>query len=124
MHICRKTCAPGHVEVQRTAVGELPRILVVLRLQQVAYSHIVEGAVESHLVPVATIACLQTFTEIEGSCGIPLGQRHRINADISHVVVISALCEGVDVPVAGAVNGSVEHQRSIHLPVAVDVVGL
>ena len=113
---------PRSIDVEAATVGELPCVEVVLRLQQVLRVHVVERTIERHLYPVLSPAALQTLHDARGACGVLLRAHSLAHVEVAHVVVVVEHGEGVDVPYGGRVDGGVEHEAQVGVPVAVDVL--
>ena len=72
--------------------------------------------------PIITIAEGQTLVDIDRLRDALLRLGHTVDAGIAHIVVVTGIGEGVDIEVGCAVEGSVEHQAGIGIPVTVDVL--
>ena len=116
LHAPRQLC--GGVE----SVGEVPRILITLRLELVATKGIAHVAVQLHLQPVVAIAGAEAFAEVCLVDGILQDLAVAVGVEIADAVRIASRCARVEVEGAEGVECGIEHELSACVPVAVDVV--
>ena len=118
----RRSPGCGHAEVH--TIGKLPHIAIARRLQVVARVAIVETAVEFHLQPRVAKTSGQTLIHGEIPCVVLLCRSTAVEVDIAHIVLIAQHGRRVDVPVACCVEGRIEHQSTVNIPLAIDVLRL
>ena len=80
-----------------------------------------ERAIGLHLQPGVAVRQRETFHHCR-SAGVVL-LRDIVLEEITHVVGIVQVGESIDVPVTCAVDRGIEHEGTIDIPVAVDVLG-
>ena len=104
-----------------SSVVELPRIKVGIGLELVARVLVVDVSVERHLKPVVTVAEGDTLVEVGGLRGV-LGCISLVLCHIAHIVIISHTGVTADVPVCRGVEGGIEREAAVKVPVAVDIL--
>ena len=123
----REGRTPGSRQLQVGTVGECPCVEVVVGLQLTAGMQILQRTIQFKLQPVVTVAGCQALTD-SGRAGGRLLRRGlihgtlRIGAHIADAVDIAQRGKGVDVEIAGRVDGGIEHKHTECIPVTVDVL--
>ena len=112
---CRQT------QQDLSAVAELPRIEVGIGLQLVACVLVVDVSIECHFQPVVAETEIQALIEIGGAGGVLLCICLSL-CHIAHIVIVTHTCVGSQVPVAQRIDGGIEGEAAIGIPVAVDVL--
>ena len=83
---------------------------------------IIQCSIERKLQPVVAIAEREALSPSGTAGGILLGIRLLVETQIAHVVVVTQVGVGIQVPYTGTIDRAVEHKGSHHIPVAIDIL--
>ena len=124
VHIGGEGGTPGGGNAYHTAIGELPRVEVVVLLQVVTRTGVANRTVELDLEPLIAVAGCEALIEGERVGDALLRLTLHIDAGITDVVVETDVGEGVDIEEGCRVDGGIEDHTGIAAPVAVDILWL
>ena len=122
VEVGRQRGAPWGRGADAAAIAVLPHVGVGGGLQLVVGVAVVERAVELHLKPTVAVAAGETVADGHVARGVLYGVGVATERYVAHVVGVVEVGESVNVPESGRVERRVEHQRGVHVPVAVDVL--
>ena len=83
---------------------------------------IIQCSIERKLQPIVAIAEREALSPSSTAGGILLGIRLLVETQITHVVVVTQVGVGIQVPYTGTIDRAVEHKGSHHIPVAIDIL--
>ena len=83
---------------------------------------IIPCSIKRKLQPVVAIAEREAFSPSGTAGGILLGIRLLVETQITHLVIITQIGIGIDIPYTSTVDRTVEHKGSHHIPVAIDIL--
>ena len=85
---------------------------------------VVNRTAKLELQPIVTIACCQTLHDAKSGGNRLLRIGVHVDTNVTHIVSVVKIGEGVDIEECSRVESGVEHESNHTIPVAVDVLGL
>ena len=117
-------CAPGGVDRHVGTILEVPGREVGIGLQLVLGDGIFHLTIQLHLQPRCAVRHSQSLAECRRAGVVLLCRVIAIQINVRGTVVVSHVRETVDVPASQGIKRSVIHEGAVHVPGAVDVLGL
>lgn len=76
---------------------------------------VIEFTIQVDLEHTVSETCRQPFAPCRSARGVAF------RLEITHIMVISEGGECIDIPIAGTVDGRIEHQSHLRVPIAIDI---
>ena len=114
--------ALGQTQHHLSAVAEPPSVKICRWLQFVTRMLVVHIAVNRHLQPVVTETEVQALVQVRGARGVLLSVSLAL-CHIADIIIIAQARVGTHIPMSCAVEGGVERETTISVPVSVDILG-